>query len=100
MSELEPIVRPNGKIYRPRKIAVSYCEEGACADACVIVLGTHDLAVAWPHALAEARYRLSVDPDPHGSPGWWRDVIRNGERVWEYDDVRGRAGINFAIEDG
>jgi hypothetical protein len=99
-SRVTPITRPNGKVYRPRKLTVAYCEEGACADASVLVLGTHDVVLAWPRAREEAVYRLSTEPDPHGTPGWWRDVMRNGERVWEYDDVRGRAGVQFEITGG
>lgn len=97
--DLPPITRPNGKIYRPRKLVAYFCEESACAYPAVVVFGTHDNDVARPLALAEAKYRLEDGPmDLYGTKGWWRDTIRNGERVWEYDEERGRAGINYEIE--
>jgi hypothetical protein len=103
MTELSPITRPNGKVYRPRKIRAIYCEND-CAGRrdSVIVLGTHDVTVAMPIAIGEARYRISSSTylfDAVGEVGWWREAIERGERVVIYDDVRGAAGIRFEVEE-
>lgn len=98
VAELEPVTRPNGKLYRPRRLRAFYCEDDYTGQAEVLVLGTHAQSVALPLAFAEANYRLadgSLDAVP--SPGWWRDGFENGERAWVYDDVRGAAGLRFVI---
>lgn len=88
-----PIKRPNGKLYRPRRV-VAYAV-GEDTDA-VLVLGTHDLDRARPLADDLARYLLgagyaAVQPET----GWWRDGMEMGERRWVTDEVRGRAGVLF-----
>jgi hypothetical protein len=90
------ITRPNGKPYRPRKvIAAAVCDEDESL-AGVIVLGTHDLAVAQTLADRYAAWQLgsgTVAADP--LLGWYRDGLVNGQRCWITDEARGRAGIWF-----
>ena len=95
------IVRPNGKFYRPRKIAVMPWENDDAADgwkAGVLVFGTHDVALAQSLADAACKQieREFVATSPR--PVWYRDGFENGERTWIHDDVRGRAGISFRAD--
>lgn len=90
-----PLVRPNGKPYRPQKLTVKLTADDIGDPAGVIVLGTHDLAAAQVLADAEA------DRYDHGYAaagpvtGWYRLVPCNGELTWIDDPVRGRAGVWF-----
>ena len=89
----EAIVRPNGKLYRPRRVTACAVGED---DEGVLVLGTHDLARAQFLADEMAEYVAgsgfaAVDP----WLGWFRDGYRNGRREWVTDEVRGRAGVCF-----
>jgi hypothetical protein len=102
MIELLPIVRPNGKVYRPRKIREIYFENDYGRRNDVFVLGTHDLIGAVEPAAVEARYRIGHSEflfDAVGEIGWWREMVQRGERVVIYDDVRGAAGIRFEVEE-
>lgn len=102
MTELIPITRPNGKVYRPRKIREIYCENDYGRRNDVFVLGTHDLLGAAGRAVAEARYRIGHSEfllDAVGEIGWWREMVQRGERVVISDEVRGAAGIRFEVEE-
>lgn len=99
---LPPIERPNGKMYQPRKlIAVSWSNDGDPLEdwAGCIVLGTHDVDVARLLAERACGYfhgtRYAVKP----SRVWVRDGFENGERIWVYDEVRGRAGVRWVASD-
>lgn len=97
---IEAIVRPNGKLYRPRSIRYQPWDndnhyDGLCG---VIVLGTHDVDRA--KALAEEGcqhwYGLHADrPDID----WFRLTYVGGELVWTRDAERGAAGIKFTAVD-
>jgi hypothetical protein len=102
MPALEPITRPNGKVYRPRKIRAIYCENPYGRRNDVFVLGTHDVIGAVETAAVEARYRIGHSEflfDAVGEIGWWREMLHNGERVVVDDEVRGAAGIRFEVEE-
>lgn len=95
MTALPAITRPDGRLYRPRKLVACQVDEDG-DFAAVLVLGTHDTALAWPLAdqfaarEAGSGYR-AYDP----MPGWWREALRGGERCWVDDEKRGRAGVLF-----
>lgn len=98
MPELTPVVRPNGKLYRPRKLRAIYFENDHLGRYGVLVLGTHTQSVGLPLAGAEARYRVEggvLDAIPE--EGWWRDGFECGERAWVWDEVHGAAGLRFEI---
>ncbi len=97
------VTRPNGKVYRPRKLGLRYVawtndpEPGRG----VIVLGLlDDRYPVREHAAGLAAYWFD---EPRGhydltnpQPGWWRDAYdRRGERAWIRDDVRGAPGIMY-----
>jgi hypothetical protein len=93
VNALEPVTRPNGRLYRPRAVvAYAVGEE----DECVLVLGTHDQrrAQALADQIAE---RVAGGGFVAASPetGWYRDGFECGERRWVSDEVRGRAGVLF-----
>jgi hypothetical protein len=101
-TRLPAIIRPNGKVYRPRKIRAIYCENQYGRRDDVFVLGTHDLSGALEFAAGEARYRIGHSEflmDALGEIGWWRESIDRGERVVIRDDVRGAAGVRFEFEE-
>lgn len=97
MPDLPAIERPNGKLYRPRKLVAHIVGDEDEIPSSVLVLGTHDperaqaLAdvVAKRHTYASA---VAVKPELV----WWRDSIRDGRGWWVEDPVRGRAGVWFA----
>lgn len=89
----EVIERPNGKLYRPRRVVAYICGE---EDEAVLVLGTHDYARAQVLANQMAEYvagsgYVAVD----WVTGWYRDGFEMGHRQWVTDEVRGRAGVFF-----
>ena len=91
----ETVERPNGKTYRARKVVAM--PVGLDGLEGVIVLGTHDIDRA--KTLADVVVRQEVGPGYEAvRPGrvWWSDRMRYGERVWEDDAERGRAGVYFA----
>lgn len=100
--ELASAVRPNGKVYRPRKPARGVFVEDHYArigepDAYVYVLGTHDVERA--HRLASqiaARERLKADRDS-ARLTWIRQTIRDGDPVFDVDEVRGAAAVVFEV---
>lgn len=91
----DPITRPNGTLYRPRRV-IAYEVGGDGITDGVLVLGTHDQHRA--KALADQVARsvagtgfAAADP----RPGWYRDGFEAGERRWVSDEARGRAGVWF-----
>lgn len=99
----EPITRPNGSIYQPRKLrafALNLDEEPV-----VLVLGTHDADVAYPIARRELSSFFGTDPAALGSPRKvWRTQkllrFEDGEPWYGYPDdpERGAAGVEFTVE--
>jgi len=91
-----PIVRPDGTLYRPRKItanAVTDEDEILCG---VVVFGTHDITRAQPLADGYVAWQLdsrmvAVDP----CTVWWRDAFEGGRRCWLTDEKHGRGGVFF-----
>jgi hypothetical protein len=95
--QLPPIERPNGKLYRPRKVIAYGVYD---ADECpvgVVVFGTHDADRAG--ALAESFVKCDlldsgyVPVNP--SRVWWRDGFDGSARAWITDEEHGRAGVWF-----
>jgi hypothetical protein len=98
---VNPITRPNGKIYRPTKIRAHVTYTGYPEDDGVIVLGTQDPDEALPYAQRTLDYSplSGCYPAEQWSKGWWRNTIRNHESFWEWDAVRGAAGVCFEVTD-
>lgn len=93
---LEPVTRPDGRLYRPRKIMGYPVADADDFVAGIMILGTHDAARAQP--LADYCAALwtdwgSVAADPE--TGWWREGYENGQLRWVRDETRGRAGVWF-----
>lgn len=85
---LVPVTRPDGRVYRPRKIRCVDGDQGWGDPLFVIVLGTHDIEAA--RKLAEDRAAW-IDPEitlKGGRAGWYRVT---GDR----DEARGAAGVMF-----
>jgi len=108
---LPAIERPNGKLYRPRKITAEGMgsEDEICS---IVVFGTHDPAFAKLHAIAEAErlanetysneYRLELTDG--GAPVWYRQDLSHFEDNQPHycfcdDPERGRAGVRFNVEE-
>jgi hypothetical protein len=94
---LEPVTRPNGKVYHPRRIVAYEVAGDGDYDDGVLVLGTHDIPRAQVLADRVAK-RLAGSTFTAACPeaGWWRDGFEGGERRWVWDGVRGRAGVMFS----
>lgn len=94
MTGLPSIVRPDGRIYRPRKIAAHLVE--TTDDYAVVVTGTHDverardLANILVAAEIGATYRAAAP-----ELAWLRDGMADGERAWIPDVRRGAAVVYF-----
>lgn len=97
---LPAVLRPNGLLYRPRKIAVYSWENDNRYECGAVVLGTHDvvhateLATAAIHAWFDSRLTAT-----NSDVDWFRDGFDDsGRRAWVRDDVRGRAGVMFTAD--
>lgn len=96
MSALKPVTRPDGRVYRPRKITGHAVADDGDLLSGVCILGTHDLAVAQPLADEYASWQLgsgSVALEPE--TGWFREGYESGRPMWIRDPVKGRAGVMF-----
>jgi hypothetical protein len=101
VADLPAIERPNGKLYRPRKLVACPVSDQYDEIAAVVVFGTHDPDRA--QALADSLARRDVDSGyVAANPGrvWWRDGFECGQRTWAVDDEHGRAGVLFEIVEG
>jgi len=98
---LPPITRPNGKVYRPRKLTAGAWENDDYRDdwAGCFVFGTHDIDLARPLAEEECRFAFGVQHVIKPELVWIRDGFESGERRWVYDEVRGRAAVRFVASD-
>jgi hypothetical protein len=93
---VEVITRPNGKPYRPRKVAAYPVANDDDMTSGVMVLGTHDIerarkladrcAAAW----VDGGY-VAAEPET----GWFREGYEAGRPMWLRDEKRGRAGVYF-----
>lgn len=92
---LAVLTRPDGRLYRPRKLAAHAVTDPDDGDTLTgVVLGTHDPAKAQEPADAYARWQLGsrhVAVSPVAV--WWRDGFAYGRRGWIEDEVTGRAGV-------
>lgn len=81
-------VRPNGKVYRPRKAPrfTEYEDYSSC-DLKPLVLGTHDLAIA-ERIVGDCWDDYGVDKNAPVK-AWWRDGMRDGRRTFIDDPERG-----------
>lgn len=94
---LPPVERPNGKLYRPRKFRVVGwdCDPSGDPEWQVAVLGTHDVAAA----REVAKYGFHCPHLVNPTLGWIRQSMRDGERWWAEDEVRGAACVIFDESD-
>ena len=88
--------RPDGRLYKSRKVIAHTVVDDDEIVCGVMVLGTHDVARAkpladWIAADTTGRGFVAVDP----VAGWWRDGFEGGRRRWVDDPKGGRAGIWF-----
>lgn len=99
MTDLPAIQRPNGKLYRPRRLRVVGWNidpyPGHDTEWQVAVLGTHDIDQA--RALAPQGYFCPYLINPER--GWVRDGMCHGERTWLHDDVNGQPCVIFDESD-
>lgn len=91
--KLPPIRRPNGKLYRPRKITTEFFVDQDQIEEGVVVFGTHDFAVARYRAfrLAASIGMMAVDPERR----WMKMVIRRYDPMFEDYPETGRACVWF-----
>ncbi len=103
MSDVEVMVRPNGRTYRPRRPGLrvqAWENRDNTGDerAGVIVFGTLDPDKARALALEMCTYWYG-DADAYQlgdpTPGWWRNTFRYAGRTWVPDEQRGSAGVMF-----
>lgn len=94
----EPAIqRPDGTLYRPRKLSVYPVSDEDEIITGAVVFGTHEPARVLGLAqqlvdrhLGRGQF-LPVDP----VRVWWRDGFESGHRCWVTDEKRGRAGVLF-----
>lgn len=96
MTRPEPITRPNGKLYRPRKLIAAAVDDGDGGVGGVMILGTHDTGRAQAFA---NEYAMWVTDEKVTAikplPGWYREGFSGGELRWISDEEHGRAGVWF-----
>lgn len=94
---LPAIERPNGKLYRPRRIRVTGWDNIYDHDYAwqVAVLGTHDVDVAREFAPQGYHCPHLINP----TLGWIRLGMCHGEPTWLNDEVRGAACVIFDESD-
>lgn len=92
----DTVTRPDGRIYKSRKVIAHIVGDEDEIPSMVLVLGTHDIVRAQP--LADHVARMYTEPGcvaAKPETGWWRESIRDGRPWWVDDDRRGRAGVMF-----
>jgi hypothetical protein len=93
---LEPVQRPDGRMYRPRKIIAYPVADDEEMTSGIMVLGTHDVSRAQPladrcaSAWVDGGY-VAIEPET----GWYREGYEAGRPMWLRDPVKGRAGVWF-----
>jgi len=99
----EGIVRPDGRVYRPRssRLRIRAWGDADPVGPCgVIVFGTLDVDRALPHARSACAYWYDGSTVTNPLPGWYRDGFFWGERRWIRDDRRGAPGVSFTYDPG
>lgn len=100
---LPAIERPNGKVYRPRRIRTEVWEDDDAWSEWrggAVVMGTHDVELARP--LATEAIRRHFDSElvaANPEVGWWRLGFRFGELHWTTDEQRGPAAVLFTAQE-
>lgn len=98
LPQLVPVVRPNGKVYRPRRppraVRCDLDDPRSDLSEIVIVVGTHDVDRARALAL---RLAGDVSARPLWGEQWYRVAIRNGDRVYVQDEVSGAPALDFGV---
>jgi len=92
--------RPDGKIYRARKEPFVEFFDGGWPDessACVLRIDSEHGEEARQMVVEEGK-KLGVELVNSGTFGWWRESVRDGERCWVYDSVKGMPGWFFNVE--
>lgn len=109
MSKLSAITRPNGKIYRPRKIqTITSGNEDEVTE--IIVFGTHDVQFATNeahHHAADhlAKYRTKLAITSGGRKYWYGTEIggsnEDGKMLvfFTKNEEKGRACVKFDVEE-
>lgn len=101
--QLPAIQRPNGKLYRPRKLMAHAWEDPwdnpRGAHAGVVVLGSNDPDRVQEFATEMCNYWFLGYHAVNPQPGWYRLGYESGELRWLNDDVHGRAGVFFDASD-
>lgn len=102
------ITRPNGSVYRPRKIRAQMLGNEDETTG-VVVLGTHDLADARVRAQAavselnnDIDYRFLILPSDPGKRVWYRQKLwgfYEDQPLYGYetDEEHGWAGVEFEV---
>lgn len=100
MTDLPPITRPDGRVYRPKKVvAHAWGEYGYDLERGAVVLGTHDVERARALAASACASWYGLEHAVRPEVDWFRDGYENGRRAWVRDEVRGRAGVWFVASD-
>lgn len=92
--QLVPVTRPDGRVYRPRKIIAYPVADADEMTSGVMVLGTHDterarvLADRCAAAWVDGGY-VAAEPET----GWFREGYEAGRLMWLRDEEKGRAGV-------
>lgn len=100
MNALPAVTRPNGALYRPRKIVAQPCGEEEGEIDSVYVFGTHDVERA--RALADRAIADWIDYGYCAGDArltWIRDTFEGGYRRFVHDEENGRAAVRFEVDD-
>lgn len=98
---LEPVVRPNGKTYQPRKVVTWRWDNDGYFnnDMGCVVIGTHDLDLATAEAASAIRFWFDADLVPtKPAAGWFRCGYDASGPAWIRDEAHGRAGVMFTAD--
>lgn len=93
-----PVQRPNGKWYRPRKRARAELLQAANDEVeWVLVIRTDDYEEARMLAIQEVQAYDGGYTADNPKFGWWRLGIYCGNWEWQEDNVRGAPGYRFDV---
>lgn len=101
------ITRPNGSIYRPRKIRAQFLGNEDETTG-IVILGTHDLQDARARAEVALRdlngggFDFLLRPSDPGKRVWYRQTLGGWYEdsplyMFISDDERGAAGVEFDV---